>query len=584
FSPDGRWVLFTTNITERNQLWRVPVEGGWPEPVTTGDETVYSGDWSPDGTLIAFEHDYGGNERYDLFLMPATGGRPQNLTSTPGVREQLAGGWSDDGRYLAFISDSGRLGHFELWLHDASAHTARPVTSNAVSTFGAVWSHDARSLALLRTDDFSTVDLVLADVASRAERLLTPHTEGRAWTAVAFSPDDRSVLVRSDARDGVPRLAVVSTAGGEPTWLETGAWEIVAAGWSRTGEIAYSENADGRVTTWVMRPDGSRRRRIGPATGVTTFQKFSRDGRLALLLHADAQHAFDVWVHDLTRDTAWQVTNSMVGGLDPDALAPADLIHYSTFDGRRISAFVLMPFNLRRDGSNPAIVMPHGGPSGQWLDWFNSSAAYYANHGYIVILPNVRGSTGYGKEFEDLNNRDWGGGDLRDLLAGADSLVSTGYVSRDRIGIIGGSYGGYLTLAALAFAPDRWAAGVDLFGVSSIVTLARTTDPLLGPYLAREMGTLPADEGLMSERSPLSRASDIRAPLLILQGANDPRVPVTESRQISEVVRRRGGIAELVLYPGEGHGFAKRENQLDSERRAIAWFDRYLRPASVRGP
>jgi dipeptidyl aminopeptidase/acylaminoacyl peptidase len=333
-----------------------------------------------------------------------------------------------------------------------------------------------------------------------------------------------------------------------------------------------------------MRPDGTRRRGIGPATGITYFQEFSRDGRLALLLHADAQHAFDVWVHELDRDTTWQVTHSMVGGVDPDALAASHLVHYSTFDERRISAFVLMPFNLRRDGSNPAIVMPHGGPSGQWQDWFNSDAAYYANRGYIVILPNVRGSTGYGKEFEDLNNRDWGGGDLRDLLAAADYLVSTGYVTRDRIGITGGSYGGYLTLAALAFAPDRWAAGVDFFGVSSILTLAQTTDPLIGPYLAREMGTLPADEALMRERSPLTRASDIRAPLLILQGANDPRVPLAESQQIMEAVRRGGGIAELVVYPDEGHGFAKRENQLDSQRRAVAWFDQHLRPKTSSEP
>ena len=181
----------------------------------------------------------------------------------------------------------------------------------------------------------------------------------------------------------------------------------------------------------------------------------------------------------------------MTGGVEPEELPPAVLVHYPTFDGRRISAYVHVPFNLRRDGSNPAIVMAHGGPSGQWTDGFSREAAYFADHGYVVIRPNVRGSTGYGKAFEDLNNLDWGGGDLRDLVAAADYLVASGYVARSKIAVLGGSYGGYLTLAALAFTPERWAAGVDLFGISSLVTLARTTDPLLMPYLTREMGSRP---------------------------------------------------------------------------------------------
>ena len=221
--------------------------------------------------------------------------------------------------------------------------------------------------------------------------------------------------------------------------------------------------------------------------------------------------------------------------------------------------------------------MVHGGPSGQWTDAFSREVAYFANHGYVVIRPNVRGSSGYGKAFEDLNNGDWGGGDLRDLVAAADFLVATGFVAHSKIAVLGGSYGGYLTLSALAFTPERWAAGVDLFGISSIVTLARTTDPLLLPYLTREMGRLDTAEARMRERSPLFRAADIRAPLLILQGDNDPRVPLAESRQIADAVRRRGGVVELVVYAGEGHGFGRIEDQLDSMRRAVEFLDRYVK-------
>jgi dipeptidyl aminopeptidase/acylaminoacyl peptidase len=576
FSPDGRTVAFVSDATGRGQIWTIPVTGGWPIQVTFGDEPVGGAAWDKDGTNLTFERDSAGNERNDLFSVASGGGEPNNLTATPAVREQLVG-FSDDQRFLAYASDSGRAGHFELWLRDLTTGRTRQLTADSIGIQSGVWSHDSRSLALARTNDFANVNAVLLDVSSGRTRLLTPHTGSVSYTPVAFSPDDRELLLVSDAKNGVPRLAIVDLGRDSLRWLDTGPWPIESAGWSTAGAIAYSENTDGRVATYVMRPGGSGRRRIGPERGVTSFVEFSDDGRLALLTHSDATRASDVWVHDIRRDTTWQVSYSMAGGVDPADLASAALVHYPSFDGRKISAFVSVPFNLRKDGANPAIVLVHGGPSGQWTDAFSRDVAYYANHGYVVIRPNVRGSTGYGKSFEDLNNLDWGGGDLRDLVAAADYLVGTGYVARSKIAVMGGSYGGYLTLAALAFTPERWAAGVDLYGISSIVTLARTTDPLLLPYLTREMGSAATHEALMRERSPLFSAARIRAPLLILQGDNDPRVPLAESRQIADAVRRNRGVVDLIVYPGEGHGFHRLEDQLDSMRRAVAFLDRYVK-------
>jgi dipeptidyl aminopeptidase/acylaminoacyl peptidase len=446
-----------------------------------------------------------------------------------------------------------------------------------VSILGGVWSHDSRYLALVRTNDFANADAELLDVAAGRTRVLTPHGGSKSYVPLAFSPDDRELLVLSDAKDGVNRLAIIALGRDSLRWLDTGTWPVEAGGWSVDGRIAYSENADGRTTTYVMRADGSGRRRIGPDHGVTTFAEWSDDGRFVLLTHSDATRAADVWVHDVRRDTTWQLTFAMAGGVDPADLGPAALVHYPSFDGRKISAYVHVPFNLRRDGTNPAIVLAHGGPSGEWTDAFVREAAYFADHGYVVIRPNVRGSTGYGKAFEDLNNLDWGGGDLKDLVAAADYLVASGYVARSRIAVMGGSYGGYLTLAALAFTPERWAAGVDLFGISSIVTLARTTDPILLPYLTREMGSVTTHEALMRERSPLFAAARVRAPLLILQGDNDPRVPLAESRQIADAIKRNRGVVTLVVYPGEGHGFHRLEDQLDSLRRAAEFLDRFVK-------
>lgn len=576
FSPDGRWVAFRSDATARSQIWKVPIRGGWPVQLTFGDAPVMGAAWARDGATLAFERDSSGNERYRLFAVPSNGGEPAALTAASEAREQLVG-FSADRRFLAYTSDSGSPGHYELWIRDLASRRARRVTADSISTLGGAWSHDSRVIALARTNDFANVDAVLLDVSTGRTRVLTPHHGSQAFTPMAFSPDDRELLLLSDARDGVARLAVITVATDSLRWLETGPWPVVAAGWSVRGNIAYSEDADGRVATYVMRSSGAGRRRIGPPRGVTTFEAFSDGGALVLLSHADATRPSDLWVHSLQRDSSWQVTDALVGGIDPADLAPSALVHYPTFDGRKISAFVTVPRNLRRDGSNPAIVMVHGGPSGQWDDGFSREVAYFANHGYVVIRPNVRGSTGYGKSFEDLNNLDWGGGDLQDLVAAADYLVSTGYVARSKIAVLGGSYGGYLTLAALAFTPERWAAGVDLYGISSIVTLARTTDPLLLPYLTREMGSLTTNLALMRERSPLLRAEAIRAPLLILQGDDDPRVPLAESRQIAEAVRRRHGVVDLVVYPGEGHGFHKLEDQLDSMRRAVEFLDRYVK-------
>ena len=576
FSPDGRTIAFTSDVTGRRQIWTVPTGGGWPVEITFGDEPVAGAAWARDGASLAFERDSGGSERYDLFTVPAGGGVPENLTGTPAVREQIVG-FSDDQHFLAYVSDSGRPGHFELWVRDLTTGRSRRLTNDSVGIQGGVWSHDSRSLALARTSDFADVNAVLLDVGSGNARVLTAHAGSRSFTPVAFSPDDRQLLLISDAKDGMPRLAIVTLGPDSLRWVDTGAWPIEAAGWSVDGQLAWSENADGRVLTYLSRPDGSRRRRVGPARGVTLFAEWSSDGRYVLLTHADAARANDVWVHDTRRDTTWQVTFAMTGGVEPEGLPPAVLVHYPTFDGRKISAYVHVPFNLRRDGSNPAVVMAHGGPSGQWTDGFSREAAYLADHGYVVIRPNVRGSTGYGKAFEDLDNLDWGGGDLRDLVAAADYLVASGYVARSKIAVMGGSYGGYLTLAALAFTPERWAAGVDLYGISSLVTLARTTEPLLRPYLTREMGDPATHLALLKQRSPLLQADRIRAPLLILQGDNDPRVPLAESRQVADAVRRNRGVVELQVYPGEGHGFHRLEDQLDALRRAVEFLDRYVK-------
>jgi dipeptidyl aminopeptidase/acylaminoacyl peptidase len=271
------------------------------------------------------------------------------------------------------------------------------------------------------------------------------------------------------------------------------------------------------------------------------------------------------------------LTYSALAGLDLARISPSQLIHYKSFDGKIISAFVWLPDNLKRDGSNPGIVLPHGGPTSQTLDTFNRAAAALVSRGYICIAPNVRGSTGYGMEFQRANHMDLGGGDLQDEVYAARFLTETGYVNSKRIGITGGSYGGFMTLMAIGKTSDLWAAAVAQYGIINWFTMLQHEDPSLQAYQRSLIGDPVKDRKVYEDTSPITFIRQAKAPLLVLQGDNDIRVPKEEAMQVADILKKAGTIVAAHYYPNEGHGFVKRENQIDAIRRTIEWFDRYLK-------
>jgi dipeptidyl aminopeptidase/acylaminoacyl peptidase len=236
-----------------------------------------------------------------------------------------------------------------------------------------------------------------------------------------------------------------------------------------------------------------------------------------------------------------------------------------------------VPDNLKRDGAAPGVLLPHGGPAGQVTDTFNQTAAALATRGYICIAPNVRGSTGYGEAFEHMNHKDLGGGDLQDEVYARRFLIDTGYADAARIGIAGGSYGGYMTLMAVAKTPDLWAAGVDSYGIISWFTMMQHSDPALQAYQRSLVGDPVIDRKVYEDDSPITFLRNVKAPLLVLHGDNDIRVPKEEAQQVVELLEKQHKVVAAHYYPAEGHGFAKRENQIDALRRTVGWFDRYLK-------
>jgi dipeptidyl aminopeptidase/acylaminoacyl peptidase len=255
----------------------------------------------------------------------------------------------------------------------------------------------------------------------------------------------------------------------------------------------------------------------------------------------------------------------------------SQVVHYKSFDGKIISALAWIPFNLQRNGGNPALVLPHGGPTGQTQDYWSPRVAALVSRGYICIAPNVRGSTGYGIEFQKANYQDLGGGDLQDEVYAARFLQATGYVDPRKIGITGGSYGGFMTLMAIGKTPDVWAAAVEAFGIINWMTMLQHSDAQLQQYERSLLGDPVKSRSIYESTSPLAYIHSVKAPLLVLQGDNDPRVPKEEAVQIVDLLTKDGKTVEAHYYPDEGHGFAKRENRIDATRRTVDWFDKHLK-------
>jgi dipeptidyl aminopeptidase/acylaminoacyl peptidase len=301
---------------------------------------------------------------------------------------------------------------------------------------------------------------------------------------------------------------------------------------------------------------------------------FLPDGSM-LLSHEDSSHPGEYY--RLAPDNSLtQITHNANAELQHAVLPSSQLVAYKSFDGKLVSAFVWVPFNLKRDGSAAAVVMPHGGPTGQTADFFNGEAELLASRGMMVIAPNVRGSTGYGMEFQNANFKDLGGGDLKDEIAGVEFLKATGFIDPRRVGIWGGSYGGFMTLMAIGKTPNVWSAAVDEYGILNWLTMLDHEDPRLQEYEKSLLGDPEKDRAVYEAASPLKYIRNERAPLLVLQGENDIRVPKEEAQQVVDILKGEGRTVDAVFFPEEGHGFVKREHRRDELTRSVAWLQKYL--------
>jgi dipeptidyl aminopeptidase/acylaminoacyl peptidase len=588
WSPDGKTIAFTTNISGRMNIWTVPAQGGWPTQLTVSDQRQFSPAWSPDGKWIAYMSDHDGDEQWDIFAVSPLSGEVINLTQTPEIAEEDPQ-WSPDGRMLAYMVKPKTSSTFEIDVMDFSTHEVRHLTSGTPKERGNVhplFSRDGKWIVYTQVHAKGTdSDIYVAEVATSKSTRLTPHTGEQLYSADAWSPDGRKVLVTSNAGNGYENVGLLDVANKRIDWLTQDKWEIQAGDFSPDGRsVTWTANVDGNTDIYIHDLASGKSEAFPLPTGVNEpgghESAFTRDGSRLLYIHNGPNAPADAWVYDLASKRSQQVTHSLVAGVRSEDMVEPYLIHYPSRDGKfQISAFVYVPHNLPPNHQSPALVYVHGGPTSQTVNLFNRGIEYLVNQGYLVIAPNYRGSTGYGKEFQQANLFDMGGGDLQDVLAAADWIKRSAYVDPKKLVIMGGSYGGYMTMMAVTKAPEVWGAGVAIVPFVNYFTEVQNEDPVLREMDLATMGDPVKNKALWEDRSPIFFVDRIKAPLLILAGGHDPRCPKSESQQVADAIRKRGGVVDLKIYEDEGHGFSRVPNQIDSWKRISDFLQAHVPPA-----
>jgi dipeptidyl aminopeptidase/acylaminoacyl peptidase len=580
-TPDGARVLFVSNISGQFNLWSVAVEGGWPEQLTAfTDRSVRAVSVAPDGTIL-FTADRDGDEFTQLFRIPAGGGWPEQLTDLEQVQHFVfSGAWSPDGRQFAFSANSRRPQDGEVFLWDGSGEP-RYLFGEGMYAFGGGFSPDGRKLQAVDFRGNTDTSVYVLDAESGEAVELTPHEGDVKFLPGPWAADGSGCYLLTDEGREFQGLAFQHLEPGRREWVETPERDV--------DELAGA--ADGRLLAWVENEDGWSRVRVrdlergadlpeprlpkGTSSVLGSGLALSRDGSRLALVWDQPGRPPELYVVDTATGDARTVTESRLGGLRSLRLREPELVGYPSFDGREIPAWLYRP---EGGGRAPFVLAIHGGPEAQERPVYRPVFQYLLSRGIGVLATNIRGSTGYGKAYQKLIHHDWGGGDLEDWRRAAEWLRAQEFVDGDRLGVYGGSYGGFATLTCTTRLPEYWTAAVDVFGPSNLVTFARAVPPQWLRFMAQWVGDPETEQEFLLERSPITYVDQVRAPLLVLQGAKDPRVVQSESDQMVERLRELGREVEYVVFEDEGHGFTRYANELRASRLACEWLERHLAP------
>jgi dipeptidyl aminopeptidase/acylaminoacyl peptidase len=589
FSPDGSKLLVGSNETGVFNAFAIPVAGGKPVQLTDSKvSAIQAIGYFPHDERFLYTSDQGGNEKDHLYVQSADG-KVQDLTPGDNLKADFLG-WAKDGKGFFFISNERDASAFDIYEMSIDGYRRTLLYKNEGGFLPGGVSPDRRYIALSKVFTNAAADVNIYDRTTNKLTLLASHEE--AGTEVAnspqdFSPDGKSFYYTTDKSSEFAYLMRYDLATGKRTEVLRPRWDVQGAGFSRDGHwFSISINNDAKTELRIFRV--LKTAEMEPVK-LPTLQadisgvNFSPDGsRMAFF--AEAAGPRDLYLSDLKTGKIRQVTHALNPQIDPRDLVPAQVVRFKSFDGTEIPGLLYKPLQASPASPVPGLVWVHGGPGGQSRVGYSGFLQFLVNHGYAVFAINNRGSSGYGKTFYAMDDHKHGEGDLDDCVATKKLFASTGWVDPGRIGIVGGSYGGYMVLAALAFRPKEFTAGVDLFGVSNWLRTLQSIPAWWGPErdaLYKELGDPNTDADYLRKISPLFHADQIERPLIVLQGENDPRVLKAESQEIVDAVKKRGVPVELLLFPNEGHGFARKDTQEKAYQATLVFLDKYLKGGSA---
>ncbi|MGD9589225.1 MAG: prolyl oligopeptidase family serine peptidase [Pyrinomonadaceae bacterium] len=615
FSPDGKRIAYLTNATGTSQVWAVDLAGGKPEQLTYFEDNIGFVRWLPDNSGMIFGKAVGGNENTQFFWMTPQGDAVEKLTDEPSVRHNFAG-LSKDGKRIYYTSNKRNRNYFDAYSMDVESKKETLLYRYDGNMNIAAFNDAGTKLVISRNGIEKSLDndLYLVDVKTGKETHLTPHSDASEFGNVEFLADSL-LMTTNDKREfeALVQMRQKNAAGDDWSAANRATELVFGPNWDVGGVtltdnasmMAYTVNNDGFSELYLRKIETGGKPLISnvaktaeqiklPAQGIVGGTAFSKDGSKLAFSFSSPTNNGDVWLYDIKSRKLSQVTQSDRAGIDPKTFVPPELIKFKTFDGREIPAWYYKPKGLQAVANNlgsmasrsgileanspvPVIVSVHGGPEGQSRPGFNALFQYYLSRGYAVLDPNVRGSTGYGKTYTHLDDVEKREDSVKDLAAAHAWLTTTGGADAKRIAVMGGSYGGYMTMAAITLYPDLWAAAVNTVGIVNWETFLKNTSGYRRRAREVEYGMLDKDIEFLRRISPIKKIDRIKVPLFVIHGKNDPRVPYTEAEQVVAALRAREAIVEYKLYDDEGHGISKLKNRLALYPLVADFLDKYMK-------
>ncbi len=580
FSPDRQKILVGSNTSGIWNAYAVPVAGGDLEPLTKSTtNSIFPISYFPADGRILYSSDQGGNELSHLYVRTPEGAVTDITPGTKLTANFI--GWAGDDKSFFITTNERDARFFDVYevKTDGLAKTLLYKNTDGYNIAGV--SRDKRYVALVKSYTTSDQDIFLHDLQKNTATNITKHTGTVNNSPADFSPDGTKLLFVSDSGREFASLRAYDLIDGSKKPVYEQNWDILGASYSKSGKyLAVGVNEDSKFAARVL--DAKTLQPVtlpGMPPGLVRGVQVAPNDSLIAFYASDGSVPPELYVAAMG-DTPRRLTNALDPKMKREDLVVPTIVRFKSYDSLEVPGVLYKPHQAAANAKAPAMVMVHGGPGGQAQVGYFELTQALANRGYVVFDINNRGSSGYGKSFFQMDDRKHGEADLGDVVAAKRMLAGLGYVDTTKIGIIGGSYGGYMTLAAVTLQPDAFKVGVDLFGISNWVRTLTSIPPYWESFreaLYKEMGDPKTDSARLRRISPLFNADKIKVPLMVLQGANDPRVLKIESDEIVAAAKKNGVPVEYVVFPDEGHGFVKKENEIRGYSGILAFLDQHLK-------